>query len=1431
MLVTKLSNLIHRLFGSTCTPPDVSELVDTGQDLSVHGNKIRVNVMGPTARATSVVLRSTDTINELVKRSVHAGLRHIEPIVYFPPHCSGPLNYCDALSSLGISEGSTVYLHWCLCGGGRGQDSSHAPEAQDEDTQASPHIRFTRQTGHFNAINPDYFQQTETGLYQCLVCPLSAPMEKKRIRTHETSNAHKQGIRRTSRSQHQPGTAAGPSSSFFPAGPSTSQRLPPDSVRGPLSQMLDNIRTSPYNRHDDSWVDEETGTASIVDWEATGMDMDLQPSLDAQVLMEMAEKTRQYILNPEGIGDDSDSNVDERSNAESSSDSYDAGLSSHLASRSKRKVSDNPDTPFFPWPDRETCVLDILRHIPRCAFSRKQNETIHWAMLALGVTNLPSDRIMDDIDRALQEVCGIESLRYKGALGHIYYTNDMAGIIAQEMANPNVCKHLHFYPEDARDHLSEAWQAARWRDELHSGLTTPMARVNGQDFYIDEISLMRGGACMPRRWFMRGPDIFARVWSATPSPSNSGWVVDTSREYEVAAADLLLCCPRLMEMHHHRNLPDPRQIIGARSSTGAISQWTHPVENPWRLRSNGHRVLAFPMWLYCDDTSGNQSKKWNKHNSFLFTAAGLPRRLVHQESNVHFLSTSNIAPPLEMLDAIVDQLEHSQQHGIWAWDCEFKKKVLLIPSVLAMLGDNPMQSEFACHIGLRGRKFCRMCHVEGDVEGADEDDGGSRGQADSGPAPYDSDASSVGSDASVTSNTPSTNKTKRSNKKSETMAQMVQRVKIFMTIGSLRRREETEAVLRSQLIEACRVGGNAEFKRIKTRTGIKDTFQDFFLTRLFDISTKRGQSKEDKEKAMREVCRTFPSSITSPVWRIKDFDPHSDTPVEILHVILLGFVKYFWRDAIHRLKPDEKATLISRLSSLDTSGLGISRLSGTTLVTYAGSLTGRDFRVIAQVAPFVLYDLLEKDLLECWNALGILVPLVWQPKIENIDQHIQQITSAIVLFLDCTCRVTPCWFNKPKFHIILHLPEHIRRFGPAMLFATEGFESFNAIIRSASIHSNRHAPSRDIAQRMAKGNRVRHLLSGGQFLRNRLTERHGETNKSTNSSRSMWTQQIESTDAHVWSTVGPAALDLLNIHSFGERIFGFGRNDSSEPSIGSCSRRGPEMEWSRTKAARAGFASGLDAHCLVYAPTDTIASNGDACHSGSWIIWASHPHTLRVGRVVESIQISGSLEERRGESSFVIVAPAISSEKDDHYWMPRLQLYHAADWVKINPRDIKCAVNVQHNCVKHKCRLTSSRVVYQEHEVMDRLDKGVSHTVPDDVVLNTAQMRDAIYLSPFRPQMPSYDRDTIITSAAMLEIDERKRKKAKKDQLDAAKIAGAPPSKKTKPASQLQRVLTRPGTQAQQVAGASLPPSGPLSSLSSFQSSFQISGYHPQPPP
>lgn len=100
------------------------------------------------------------------------------------------------------------------------------------------------------------------------------------------------------------------------------------------------------------------------------------------------------------------------------------------------------------------------------------------------------------------------------------------------------------------------------------------------------------------------------------------------------------------------------RLVGQRTSvTGEIEPWEEPLTNPWRERAQGHKVISMPYWLYCDDTSGNRSKKWNEHNSFLMTPAGIPRQEAQGDSGIQFLCTSNAAPPLEMMDGVVTEFE------------------------------------------------------------------------------------------------------------------------------------------------------------------------------------------------------------------------------------------------------------------------------------------------------------------------------------------------------------------------------------------------------------------------------------------------------------------------------------------------------------------------------------------------------------------------------------------------------------------------------------------------------------------------------------------------------------------------------------------------------------------------------------------------------
>ncbi|CDO68416.1 hypothetical protein BN946_scf184815.g63 [Trametes cinnabarina] len=931
-------------------------------------------------------------------------------------------------------------------------------------------------------------------------------------------------------------------------------------VVGPLAELLQDVAgviDAPHAEDPSQPLDSANGHG--LDWETVSAELggDLAPPTAQAALAGMTATLTRWLLG----GDSDASDVDTPDTLEEEDPDSDIGCASDPEPlhegmpRAARSCSTNPQ--WYPWPDKQTCVLDIVRHLPRSLFSDSQMEIILWCLGVLGIDNCPSLFVLKTIDRMLQSHCGIESIRYRGPLGHVYYVNDLSAIIAQEMANPRVRPHLRFLPEDGGQKMSEAWHAARWLRELSPEIATPMVRVDQHDYYVHEpAKLLDGRLVVPYRWFTKATASGEQVihgegrslHAVTFQDRRRGYIVHEHDVVTFATSDLSLPFPLMVKTFQTDNLPDPRNIIGRMVADGAgIHPWkyTDPqVGNLWRVRSQGHRVVSFLVWLYCDDTSGNMSKKWNKHNSWLFTPAGLPRSMAQQECNVHFLATSNLAPPLEMLHGIVAQLEKGQSEGFWAWDIVEHEMVLVIPAVLAVLGDNPMQSEIACHVGLAGKLFCRNCMVRGKEVAADVDVGAVRTRRD-GSAVHDGDSeSSTGSAASRSQpghggshgrepdgrHHPNPGKAKNQ----ETMQDIVDRARRFLGINEPRQKDQTLKRLEEVFQHAATIGGMTTAKKLKTEYGVKDTFQETFTERIFAYGRKlRGRRAEKQVLLDLFVAQELPSDTVSPVWRMKDLDPHQDTPVEILHVVLLGFIKYFWRDAVARVPKDRRDLLKTRLTSFDVSGLGISPLAGETLVTYAGSLTGRDFRAISQVAPFVLYDLVPEPCYRAWVSLSSLVPLVWQPEIRDLDLHLERLQAAIDYFLDCTAAWTPRWFNKPKFHIIRHLVAHIRRFGPAVLFATEGFESFNAVIRGKSIHSNHQAPSRDIARGFARANRIRHLLSGGVFLPQApLLSVPSYVSTTTLDPRRRYSQRSED-----WKTAGPLPLMLAARHSGGQ-VFG-----------------------------------------------------------------------------------------------------------------------------------------------------------------------------------------------------------------------------------------------------------------------------------------------------
>ena len=70
--------------------------------------------------------------------------------------------------------------------------------------------------------------------------------------------------------------------------------------------------------------------------------------------------------------------------------------------------------------------------------------------------------------------------------------------------------------------------------------------------------------------------------------------------------------------------------------------------------------------------------------------------------------------------------------------------------------------------------------------------------------------------------------------------------------------------------------------------------------------------------------------------------------------------------------------------------------------------------------------------------------------------------------LDLFSRIEPSKIiAKPKLHLLTHLPDDIKHFGPLVGEATETFKCFNTIFWLCSVLLNHQAPSHDIAIRLA----------------------------------------------------------------------------------------------------------------------------------------------------------------------------------------------------------------------------------------------------------------------------------------------------------------------------------------------------------------------------
>ncbi|KAF9053465.1 hypothetical protein BJ165DRAFT_1524159 [Panaeolus papilionaceus] len=418
--------------------------------------------------------------------------------------------------------------------------------------------------------------------------------------------------------------------------------------------------------------------------------------------------------------------------------------------------------------------------------------------------------------------------------------------------------------------------------------------------------------------------------------------------------------------------------------------------------------------------------------------------------------------------------------------------------------------------------------------------------------------------------------------------------------GKDRSSQETLAQVKEQVHVAC-LGVAASVEKLQASTGVKDAYTQHWIDDL--IARARSLKKANPDWSANDIQEHLQAwvdeneaIIYNPFLTLEGFDAARDTPVEILHTILLGVIKYTWRASYTSWNASQKALYATRLQATIISGLGDKRAIRAKYITqYANSLIGRQLKVLSQVNAFHVYDIVSDHQFLMTKAVGELSALLWYPEIRNMDQYIADVTVAAENVLDIAALVDPSKIVcKIKYHLLTHLTQDIKRFGPLAGVASEVYEAFNGIFRYCSIFSNHLSPSRDIALQLAGQESVKHILCGGWW----------RIPASSDSG-------VAGAGSHKWVCPGPSLQAFMLQNSTLKSLVGRPSGESLTPGAvqlvpvkraqNQTKLPRQAFEWSKTLCSSTHNHQGRFSHLQWYQGKSVVSRAGDTCDIGAWV--------------------------------------------------------------------------------------------------------------------------------------------------------------------------------------------------------------------------------------
>ncbi|KNE98567.1 hypothetical protein PSTG_08120 [Puccinia striiformis f. sp. tritici PST-78] len=288
-------------------------------------------------------------------------------------------------------------------------------------------------------------------------------------------------------------------------------------------------------------------------------------------------------------------------------------------------------------------------------------------ILALCHMNLPHWDTLRRMRSRIRSMLKMDPSENQSVLSNKTFALNLQSIVGNELANPTVVRHLEFYPHDPRGKdMFALYQSKKWREELGPNSRVQMVPSEGKHFYIYEpvgLKDPQAPIVVPIFFYKYQDTLFLKC--IKPKAGLRANAPAGSRQFDLHLPSIipwfhsdLIEIPVDQFQKTYSELTTYYGDSYVELSCGSgLQRVDIPIPNPWRVRTGGKIIRHVPVTLYADNTSGNKSKRWNKHVTYCLTLSGLPPQLTNMEYNCHFISTSNQAGPLEIGEPIIAEIK------------------------------------------------------------------------------------------------------------------------------------------------------------------------------------------------------------------------------------------------------------------------------------------------------------------------------------------------------------------------------------------------------------------------------------------------------------------------------------------------------------------------------------------------------------------------------------------------------------------------------------------------------------------------------------------------------------------------------------------------------------------------------------------------------